>query len=664
MSKTSLKGTFSNSFAIGAATNVDGYVYFDNGQTNKPGIKYNSRTSKIQGSNDGSTWNDISTGTSSHNSLTGLQGGKSGSSEYYHLGQDSYTWVNDAYNLGYWSALKGGTGLRTYTSGDILYSSATNTLAKLPKSTDGYYLKLASGLPSWAEIIPFSLPSANIYQHLEYSGTSWEPVDNITLPEGQEGEIQITLATPTGSPTDLTICTPFNSGVENSGSISIYTGEAGDEGGYAGNLSIICSKSYSEGTTDTDNGVTYNGAIEIIAGEQAALNSIAGSVYIQSGIASGLNSKGGNLYLKPGPASEQKDLGKLLICAADLYGQPAYTNKYYPIYVRTDNIDGYYPGIRYNNVSDIWEIKNDGYTENQWFSIGTGTNSTPTTSSVDLFNVGGRLTFVTATPYLTSALGYAAGNTLYWTPIKGGSIALYKTSWNMYTPGELSIGIAGLAGEKLYDVFMYLNGNTPTLSFGTAWSNDAVRDSKLAAKDNIYVKNGNDGYRYLGTVRTFGSGPITFEFSRKTISLWNYYNRVKIPARVLPTDDYWALSSSTTWRPFNNSSSNVIGILIGIKEDIASIKCQGLAANWTDDVCGFSVGIGINSSSVNSAQLFGGGSGVTAKTPVYASYEEYLEPGFNYIYALESNWYGGNVNMFGDNGDTNIQTGLIGSLYG
>ena len=45
---------------------------------------------------------------------------------------------------------KGGTGTATYTAGDILYSDASNSLAKLAKGTDGEVLTLASGLPSWA----------------------------------------------------------------------------------------------------------------------------------------------------------------------------------------------------------------------------------------------------------------------------------------------------------------------------------------------------------------------------------------------------------------------------------------------------------------------------------------------------------------------------------
>jgi len=44
----------------------------------------------------------------------------------------------------------GGTSFTTYTTGDILYASATNTLSKLAAGTNGYVLTLASGVPTWA----------------------------------------------------------------------------------------------------------------------------------------------------------------------------------------------------------------------------------------------------------------------------------------------------------------------------------------------------------------------------------------------------------------------------------------------------------------------------------------------------------------------------------
>lgn len=45
---------------------------------------------------------------------------------------------------------RGGTGINSYTKGDILYASADNVLSKLNAGTDGQVLTLASGVPSWA----------------------------------------------------------------------------------------------------------------------------------------------------------------------------------------------------------------------------------------------------------------------------------------------------------------------------------------------------------------------------------------------------------------------------------------------------------------------------------------------------------------------------------
>lgn len=57
--KTEVDFIYSTSVNIGTSTNVDGYVLFDNGNVNKPGIRYNSETSKLQYSDDGITWVDF-----------------------------------------------------------------------------------------------------------------------------------------------------------------------------------------------------------------------------------------------------------------------------------------------------------------------------------------------------------------------------------------------------------------------------------------------------------------------------------------------------------------------------------------------------------------------------------------------------------------------------
>ena len=47
-------------------------------------------------------------------------------------------------------AANGGTSFSTYATGDVIYASAANTLAKLAAGADGEVLTLAAGVPSWA----------------------------------------------------------------------------------------------------------------------------------------------------------------------------------------------------------------------------------------------------------------------------------------------------------------------------------------------------------------------------------------------------------------------------------------------------------------------------------------------------------------------------------
>ena len=57
---------------------------------------------------------------------------------------------------------RGGTGLISYVTGSLLYSSATNTLASLPISIDGYVLTAKTGLPAWSPVSSLTQQASNI----------------------------------------------------------------------------------------------------------------------------------------------------------------------------------------------------------------------------------------------------------------------------------------------------------------------------------------------------------------------------------------------------------------------------------------------------------------------------------------------------------------------
>ena len=76
----------------------------------------------------------------------------------------SATWNGSAIGATY-----GGTAQTSYTTGDILYASATNTLSKLAIGSTGQVLTISSGVPAWAT--PASAPAgAQIYTANNFGG--------------------------------------------------------------------------------------------------------------------------------------------------------------------------------------------------------------------------------------------------------------------------------------------------------------------------------------------------------------------------------------------------------------------------------------------------------------------------------------------------------------
>ena len=55
------------------------------------------------------------------------------------------------------SPIYGGTGLTSYTAGDLIYSTATNTLGKLGIGTNGQVLAVVSGAPAWSNPAAFGV---------------------------------------------------------------------------------------------------------------------------------------------------------------------------------------------------------------------------------------------------------------------------------------------------------------------------------------------------------------------------------------------------------------------------------------------------------------------------------------------------------------------------
>ena len=166
---------------------------------------------------------------------------------------------------------------------------------------------------------------------------------------------------------------------------------------------------------------------------------------------------------------------------------------------------------------------------------GSPTITMPTTtgqalvSGTSLVLPQGRLTLVTATPVMTS--NQTGKTTLYYTPYRGATIPIYDGSkWTHMVFSELSnittnsstgnAGPAAVTTNSNYDLFVWNNSGTLTLTRGPAWSSDTSRGTgagttQLTMVNGIWtntvaITNGPGAGlgTYVGTVRSDGSSQI------------------------------------------------------------------------------------------------------------------------------------------------------------
>src|SRR3989344_1298174 len=115
-------GTFGSGFVSQASSTV-------------VGLLNSTRASTTQFTNTGSTW------------LTGLTNALLATDPNGLL--VSTTSISTGLLTGVLGVGTGGTGLSSYSTGDVLYASGANTLAKLPIGIAGQVLKVSGGIPSW-----------------------------------------------------------------------------------------------------------------------------------------------------------------------------------------------------------------------------------------------------------------------------------------------------------------------------------------------------------------------------------------------------------------------------------------------------------------------------------------------------------------------------------
>lgn len=255
-----------------------------------------------------------------------------------------------------------------------------------------------------------------------------------------------------------------------------------------------------------------------------------------------------------------------------------------------------------------------------------------------------RLTLTTATPVTISDV--TAATALYYTPLYGGNFTMSLDDGtgkeSIVLSPEISISLAGLTANKIYDAFVYNNAGTLTLEL-LAWSTDSARATALGNSAlGFLVKSGDVTRRYVGTIRITGTtGQCEDSVTKRFV--WNLYNR-------RPRNLYKIISGSwayttATWRQANADAANKVEYVIGLREDSVSLQ-------YSCDASGtVYVAIGINTTSTyqlpsrtrNQASL-------SVELTLRALVTYFPALGYSYAAAVEFGGASGNFNPAGVHG--------------
>ena len=171
-SSTNYVETYIYNDTTGAASSSDFVAYADN-STDAAGWSdvgftssvFSDATYKITGPNEGYFF--VSALNSSFTGNAVYATDSTGSQNYHQwyvggFGQLKTAWKMQLTSTGLQlanalGAIYGGTGLSSYTAGDMIYASATNTLSKLSIGTNGQVLGIVAGVPTWSNPSAFGV---------------------------------------------------------------------------------------------------------------------------------------------------------------------------------------------------------------------------------------------------------------------------------------------------------------------------------------------------------------------------------------------------------------------------------------------------------------------------------------------------------------------------
>lgn len=306
---------------------------------------------------------------------------------------------------------------------------------------------------------------------------------------------------------------------------------------------------------------------------------------------------------------------------------------------------------------------NSATATNGGLSYGNGTNySTSAAGTAGQVAVSGGAGAPTWSDPPLSVLsgGYVtrSGSNLLFAPDKSNRVFCFESSvWKSKTIADAGITVActGLSNSTDYYLYVYdsdANGTADALDLTT---------TAPTTQNGIQVKTGATSRLLIARCRSNASGAITtYADDASTQLVNNVYNKRRISLIKKDSTDSWNYTTNT-FRQANASTANQVSF---VADGTNSISCSVMAWGSNSSTVLYTVGIGVDSTSVNSATFWfqGSGSATGANTQAtQAWYEGVPSAGIHDFVWLEKSTATGTTTWFGDNnsaGVNAVQSGI------
>jgi hypothetical protein len=256
-----------------------------------------------------------------------------------------------------------------------------------------------------------------------------------------------------------------------------------------------------------------------------------------------------------------------------------------------------------------------------------------------------------------------SASALYLTPFTSNALCVHNGDhWLVKQTNMVTKSLSALSASNLnYDVFAYYDTTLDVIDLDfSPWSGATTREIALTTLDGVLVKGNDTTRRYVGTVRTVAAGVVADAASRRFV--WNYYNRVpRFLQQPSEGTDSWTYAA-TSYRAANGQTANSFEFVIGDTE-LVNATVQTLASAGTSG-WGCSVGIGVDSTTVNSANIYGTITNASLYQPCIAQYSGTPSAGYHRFTWLEISG-GITITFYGDVGNlTYFNFGMMGNVRG